>query len=82
MSSDSLKKNDPWDITPEPTREFEVRVVVYNTHDIPAMDIEGTSDVFFTDYIDNKNEKVETDTHYRCMTGDASFNYRLIIPYS
>lgn len=43
---------------------------------IPLEDIEGTSDVFIKAYIDDKDKKT-TDTHYRCQTGNASFNYRL-----
>lgn len=44
------------------------------------MDIEGTSDVYFELYMDdNKKKKLKTDVHYRCMDGNASFNYRLKI---
>jgi hypothetical protein len=35
------------------------------------------SDVFIKAWIDDK-EKKETDTHYRCSDGKASFNYRLL----
>lgn len=42
------------------------------------MDAEGTSDVFIKAYIDS-DDKYETDTHYRCTTGAASFNYRLLM---
>ena len=42
------------------------------------MDIEGTSDVYFELYMDNnKKKKLKTDVHYRCMDGNASFNYRI-----
>ena len=40
-------------------------------------DIEGTSDVFIRSFFDTRDAK-ETDTHYRCTTGKASFNYRLL----
>lgn len=39
--------------------------------------MEGTSDVFVKAFIDN-NDKKETDTHFRCQNGKASFNYRLL----
>ena len=41
------------------------------------MDYEGTSDVFLKVFMDDKDKK-ETDTHYRCQNGKASFNYRLV----
>lgn len=40
------------------------------------MDNEGTSDIFVKAYIDDKDKK-ESDCHYRCGNGKASFNYRL-----
>jgi len=46
---------------------------VFNTTDIKMMDIEGTSDVYFECYIDNKKKKLKTDVHYRCMDGNADF---------
>jgi hypothetical protein len=39
--------------------------------------MEGTSDVFIKAYMDDKDKK-ETDTHFRCNNGKASFNYRLL----
>ena len=59
---------------------MEVRVCIFSTQDIPIMDIEGTSDVFFKGFID-PGYVLETDTHYRCMDGRASFNYRLKLPF-
>ena len=35
------------------------------------------SDAFVRCFFDTKQAK-ETDTHYRCSTGQASFNYRLL----
>ncbi len=40
------------------------------------MDAEGTSDVYIRAFFDSKNA-LETDCHYRCQDGKASFNYRL-----
>ena len=68
-------------IEPEPEQELEVRVCVYNTTDVKMMDIEGTSDVYFECYIDNKKKKLKTDVHYRCMDGNADFSYRLKLFY-
>lgn len=65
-------------MTPKPAEEFEIRFVVFDTVDIIAMDVEGTSDVYCRAYFDTKEEVHETDCHFRCMDGKASFNYRLV----
>ena len=67
-----------YDITPKPLEEFEIRLVIFDTVDIKMMDAEGTSDVYCRAFFDTKEEVHETDTHYRCQDGKASFNYRLI----
>lgn len=66
-----------WDISPKPPQEFQMRVCVFNTKEIKMMDAEGTSDVYIRAFFDSRKDPLETDTHYRCQTGDASFNYRL-----
>lgn len=43
------------------------------------MDVEGTSDVFVRAFFDAEDDHT-TDTHWRCQSGEASFNYRLIFP--
>jgi hypothetical protein len=55
-----------------------VRVVIYDTVDIKMMDVEGTSDAFIRAFFDSKEQTKETDTHFRCSDGNASFNYRLL----
>lgn len=67
-----------FDINPKPLEEFEIRVVIFDTIDIKMMDAEGTSDAFARAYFDTKEEVHETDTHFRCQDGKASFNYRLL----
>ena len=66
-----------WDIQQKPKQEFELRLCVFDTKDIKMMDVEGTSDVFVRAFFDSNNA-LETDTHFRCQTGKASFNYRLL----
>ena len=63
---------------PKPPEEFEVRVCIFDTVGIKMMDAEGTSDVYCRAFFDSKVESKETDTHYRCQNGKASFNYRLL----
>ena len=66
-----------YDIRKKPAEEFEVRLVIWDTKEIKMMDDEGTSDVFIKAFFDSKNA-LESDCHYRCQTGKASFNYRLL----
>jgi hypothetical protein len=66
-----------YDIVKKPVEQFEVRLVVWDTKEIKMMDDEGTSDVFIKAFFDSNNG-LETDCHYRCQTGKASFNYRLL----
>jgi Ca2+-dependent lipid-binding protein len=67
-----------YDIAPKPAEEFEVRVVIFDTVDVKMMDVEGTSDVYCRAFFDSGVESKETDTHYRCSNGKASFNYRML----
>jgi hypothetical protein len=48
---------------------------------VPCIDGE-CSDVFVRAWIGNnsKNSK-ETDTHWRCQTGEPSFNYRMLLNF-
>ena len=71
-----LKEQKLFDITAKPVEEFEVRLVVWDTVDVVMADVEGTSDVYIRAFFDSKDDQ-ETDTHFRCTDGKASFNYRL-----
>jgi len=68
------------DITPRPIKDYEVRVVVWGTKDLAMMDVEGTSDAYVRCFFDTKDAR-ETDTHFRCQDGKASFNYRLLYDF-
>jgi len=67
----------PWQILPEPVSKVELRLVIWETEDMKMMDIEDTSDIYVTAFIDQKNRQ-STDTHFRCMTGNGSFNWRIV----
>ena len=56
-----------------------MRLIIYETEGMENLDIEDTSDIYVMAFIDEKN-KGQTDIHYRCSTGKASFNWRMIIP--
>jgi hypothetical protein len=56
-------------------------VSVYDTKNVPREDVEGTSDVFVKTFFGGGGDVKETDTHWRCTTGTASFNYRLLYDF-
>jgi len=69
----------PWKIDPQPLCELQVRFIIWETEDMEMMDVEGTSDIYVIGYIDQK-ELQKTDIHFRCQTGAASFNWRMLLP--
>ena len=68
----------PWQICPEPLSKVELRLVVWETEEMRMMDAEDTSDIYVTAFVDQK-DKQSTDVHYRCQTGNASFNWRIVL---
>ena len=68
---------EPWQISPEPKTQIEMRLTVWETENMELRDDEGTSDVFITCFFDPK-QKQSTDVHYRCQNGTASFNWRMV----
>jgi len=69
-----------WDLAAEPVQKFQLRVAVMDCTNVPKMDKEGTTDLYIQVFIDDKNKK-STDTHFRCMSGNGSFNYRCIMEF-
>ena len=69
---------EPLDISGEPDKEFEVRVVIWKTKDLENMSWEGCSDAFFRLFFDPDNDS-STDTHWRCSDGKASYNWRILL---
>ena len=72
-------KLEPWNIEPEPKSTLEMRLIVFETEGMENLDIEDTSDIYVMAYVDG-NKKFQTDVHYRCSTGQGSFNWRMLIP--
>uniref|UniRef100_A0A336LYI1 CSON008109 protein n=1 Tax=Culicoides sonorensis TaxID=179676 RepID=A0A336LYI1_CULSO len=72
------------DITPEPAKKFELRVIVWNTSDVILDDknIFGKkmSDIYVKCWLDDINLAQYTDIHYRSLTGEGTFNWRMIFP--
>ena len=67
-----------WDIEPLPKMEFEMRIIIWETEDIPLADAEGTSDIYIN--LIHGNESQSTDMHFRSQNGVGSFNWRILIP--
>jgi len=67
-----------WEIADKPPETFEIRICVFNAVDMPMMDWEGTSDVYFRGFFDSKEDVQETDTHFRNQDGKPDFQYRLV----
>jgi hypothetical protein len=66
------------DITPSPEMEFELRLIIWETEDIPMLDVEGTSDIYMTALFNGESQA--TDMHFRCQNGSGSFNWRIVLP--
>jgi len=47
-----IREIPTWYLEPRPIKEYEVRLVIWDTKDVVAMDFEGTSDVFFRNFFD------------------------------
>ena len=69
-----------WDVQPEPKKSYQLRLSIFGTQNVPMEDLEGTSDVFVKAWISDKDKR-ETDTHWRCSNGEASFNYRMLFDF-
>jgi hypothetical protein len=69
-----------WDISPPPTIELEMRLIVWETENTPVGDVEGMSDYYVVAFVDS-DKRQSTDVHYRCEEGaNASFNWRIVLP--
>merc|ERR1711871_572202 len=68
----------PDDVSLPPTQTFQLRVVIWNAKDVPAMDsLENMSDLFVKCWPEGSDPQT-TDTHWRAKKGKASWNYRLL----
>lgn len=66
------------DVALPPTQTFEVRLVIWKSKGVPAMDeLEGMSDLYVKAWPEGCDPQ-ETDTHWRCKKGKASWNWRML----
>jgi hypothetical protein len=74
METKEAAANPRIDISPPPKIEFELRVIVWGTTDVVFKDeVTKCNDLYVVGILGN--QKLETDTHWRCRT-KGSFNYR------
>ena len=79
FEKDEMMNTIPWNISPQPANELELRLIIWETENVECLDVEGTSDVYVVAYVDQK-DKQSTDIHFRCQNGCASFNWRIVLP--
>jgi hypothetical protein len=78
MTQEEASAFPPDDVALPPKAIFEVRVVIWKTKNVPPMDsLEGMSDLFVKCWPEGCDPQ-ETDTHWRCKKGKASFNWRCL----
>ncbi|XP_031569345.1 otoferlin-like [Actinia tenebrosa] len=77
----------PVEITPRKPTSYELRVVIWNTEDVLLDEAnlitgEKCSDIFIKGWLEGlKEDKQQTDVHYRSLTGEGNFNWRFIFPF-
>lgn len=75
---DRLMNNyrDPiiWDVSSMPEQEFELRVIVWETHEVPNNDPEDMSDIYVKVAMNSLDDHLtgQTDTHIRASNGFVS----------
>ncbi|KAK9306192.1 hypothetical protein QLX08_003081 [Tetragonisca angustula] len=70
------------DISPPVPEEYEIRVIVWNTEDVPLVDSqfltgEKCSDIYVKGWI-LYDDYQKTDVHYNSLNGEGNFNWRFI----
>jgi len=78
MTPDEAAKNPQVPIGPPAPRNFELRLVVWNTKDVAFRD-KNMSDIFLVCYIEGI-EPQKTDIHWRSENGEGMFNWRMVFP--
>ena len=69
------------DISVKPPLDFEARLVIWKSEDVPNNDPEGLSDLYVVAKVNKLPEK-HTDTHFRAASGKGSWNWRLKYNFS
>jgi hypothetical protein len=71
--------NAPIQIEAPKKANFEIRIVCWRSMDIPKMP--GGSDLFVRFKLEGEGQSAhDTDTHWKCKSGAASWNWRIKLP--
>ncbi|XP_067214358.1 otoferlin-like isoform X2 [Linepithema humile] len=74
------------DISPRKPKSYELRVIIWNTDDVVLEDDafftgEKMSDIYVKGWLKGPEDCQSTDIHYRSLTGEGNFNWRIIFPF-
>ncbi|KAK0090744.1 hypothetical protein PV325_006303 [Microctonus aethiopoides] len=83
---DELPPKPLVDITPQVPEDYELRVIIWNTEDVPLVDNqfltgEKCSDIYVKGWILYEDYQ-STDVHYNSLTGEGNFNWRFIFHFT
>ncbi|KAK0180464.1 hypothetical protein PV327_006103 [Microctonus hyperodae] len=83
---DELPPKPLVDITPQQPEDYELRVIIWNTKDVPLVDNqfltgEKCSDIYVKGWILHDDYQ-STDIHYNSLTGEGNFNWRFIFHFT
>ena len=67
----------PVKIAPPPPQEYEIRCIVWGTRNVKGEENGGAGSDYFIRAQFHGDKEEETDTHWRCKDGNASFNWRM-----
>ncbi|XP_023290146.1 LOW QUALITY PROTEIN: otoferlin [Orussus abietinus] len=86
FQENELPMKPPIDITPHTPEDYELRIIIWNTEDIPLVDSqfltgEKCSDIYVKGWIVHDDIQ-KTDVHYNSLTGEGNFNWRFIFRFS
>ncbi|PAA77701.1 hypothetical protein BOX15_Mlig001839g4 [Macrostomum lignano] len=74
----------PINIEPRKPKDYELRIIIWNTKDVVLEEIsitgEAMSDIYVKGWLAGIDEKQETDVHYRSLDGEGNFNWRFKFP--
>ncbi|XP_031785250.1 otoferlin isoform X4 [Nasonia vitripennis] len=83
---DELPTKPAVDISPQEPEDYELRVTVWNTEDVPLVDSqfltgEKCSDIYVKGWILAEDNQ-RTDVHYNSLTGEGNFNWRFVFRFT